>query len=116
MIDMNLSPDWEDVFISPQSARHWSRIGSPDALVEEICEWARENKHVILTNDLDFGAILAASRLNAPSVFQIRSHILDPRIVGETVATCVASFDAELERGALISFDLENARVRSLPI
>ena len=36
--------------------------------------FARVNGYVVLTHDLDFGAILAATHGNKPSVVQIRSE------------------------------------------
>ncbi len=73
---MNLSPEWETIFDKDYEVQHWTRIGLPDAPDTEILEWAKQRTAVILTNDLDFGTILAASHLDSPSVFQIRSQIL----------------------------------------
>lgn len=70
VIDMNLSPEWEQVFSKHCEIKHWSRIGEPGAPDELIFEWAKNNASILLTNDLDFGAILAATRLNSPSVFK----------------------------------------------
>jgi len=80
---MNLSPEWEEVFEPSYASKHWARIGNPDALDESILKWAKENGSVIMTNDLDFGAILASTHFDSPSVFQIRSLVLDPRIADD---------------------------------
>lgn len=112
---MNLSPEWEQVFSEYREVKHWSRIGDSDTPDELILLWAKENGHVILTNDLDFGAILAATHLDSPSVFQIRSMCLDPLKIGAEVLTCFKQFEQDLKAGALISFDLQKARVRRLP-
>lgn len=116
VIDMNLSPEWERIFSNYCEIKHWSRIGDPDTPDELILQWAKEGRHVILTNDLDFGAILAATHLDSPSVFQIRSMCLDPGIIGAAVLACFKQFEQDLKSGALISYDLQNARVRRLPI
>ena len=55
---MNLSPEWEIVFSEYCEIKHWSRIGDSDTPDEFILQWAKENGHVILTNDLGFGAKL----------------------------------------------------------
>ena len=115
VIDMNLSPEWELVFSENYEIKHWSRIGDPDTPDELILQWAKENAYVILTNDLDFGAILAATHLNSPSVFQIRSMVLDPLLIGNHVFACFQKFEQDLKGGALISYDLQKARVRRLP-
>lgn len=116
VIDMNLSPEWERVFSEYYKIKHWSRIGDSDTPDELILQWAKERKHVILTNDLDFGAILAATHLYSPSVFQIRSMCLDPVLIGVHVLACFKQFEQDLQEGALISYDLQQARVRRLPI
>lgn len=112
---MNLSPEWEQVFAPEYEIKHWSRIGAAEAVDETILRWAKENDFVILTNDLDFGAILAASHLESPSVFQIRSLILDPQVIGKSVKSCFQKFENDLKTGALVSYDPERSRVRRLP-
>ena len=44
VIDMNLSPQWVDVFrTAGHECVHWSKIGSPTAPDREILLWARSN-------------------------------------------------------------------------
>jgi hypothetical protein len=65
---MNLSPVWSDFLErAGHAATHWSAIGDPRAPDEEILLWARAHDHIVLTHDLDFGAILAAGRFRADS-------------------------------------------------
>jgi len=116
VIDMNLSPEWEQVFFAYCEIKHWSRIGESDASDESILKWAKGNEYIILTNDLDFGAILAATHLDSPSVFQIRSMVLDPVVIGADVFSCFKKFEPDLISGALISYDLQRARLRRLPL
>ena len=79
LIDMNLSPLWVDFFASKDLySAHWSSVGRATDLDEIIFEYARLNKYIVFTNDLDFGSILAATNANAPSVFQVRSQQLLP--------------------------------------
>jgi predicted nuclease of predicted toxin-antitoxin system len=73
-----LSPRWVDQF----GAAHWSSVGSPHALDQEITAYAAKHDYVVLTNDLDFGAILAVTHGEKPSVVQIRSENLSPDIIG----------------------------------
>jgi len=112
---MNLSPEWEQVFAESYEIQHWSRIGEASAPDEAILQWAKRAGAVILTNDLDFGAILAASHLDSRSVFQVRSLILDPLVIGSQVLACFKQFEADLTAGALVSYELQKARVRRLP-
>jgi predicted nuclease of predicted toxin-antitoxin system len=50
---------------------------------------AAANDHIVVTCDLDFAAILAATRRNRPSVLQIRSDILTPERIGPTVLIAI---------------------------
>ena len=62
LIDMNLSPRWTAVLNgSGFEAAHWSSLGAATAPDIEIMAFARAGGYVILTHDLDFGAILAAT-------------------------------------------------------
>lgn len=74
LIDMNLSPEWVDFFRKENlEAVHWSQIGDPRASDTEIFNYAKANDFVVFTHDLDFGAILASTNANAPSVIQART-------------------------------------------
>ncbi len=84
VLDMNLSPLWVDFFDGTfVNAVHWSSIGAVDIEDEKIFEWAKVNHHLVFTNDLDFGAILAATNANALSVLQVRTQDLLPETIGE---------------------------------
>jgi predicted nuclease of predicted toxin-antitoxin system len=72
LIDMNLSPLWVSYLqYHGFEAEHWSQIGNPNDPDLVILNWAKQHQFIIFTNDLDFGAILAASNLDFPSVFQV---------------------------------------------
>jgi predicted nuclease of predicted toxin-antitoxin system len=117
LIDMNLSPDWVDWFMSSGiKAVHWSRIGSAQAKDREIMEYALCNGFIVFTHDLDFGAILAATQANAPSVLQVRTQETLVDVIGDLVIATIAQFRNELEDGALVSVDMQRSRVRILPI
>jgi predicted nuclease of predicted toxin-antitoxin system len=78
LIDMNLSPAWVELFAAAGfEAIHWSKIGPQDASDLELMTSAAANDHIVVTCDLDFTAILAASRGTRPSVLQLRSDILN---------------------------------------
>ena len=117
LIDMNLSPDWVSVLSQAgHVAVHWSSVGSPRAKDREILTWAREHHHVVFTHDLDFGAILAATDADSPSVIQIRTQDPTPEHCGPIVLDTLKRFAEGLAAGALISVDENRARVRLLPM
>lgn len=56
VVDMNLSPSWIPVLeTAGHEALHWSAVGNPCAQDSEVMAWARQNKYVVFTHDLDFG-------------------------------------------------------------
>jgi predicted nuclease of predicted toxin-antitoxin system len=117
LIDMNLSPDWVNFLITAgHEAIHWSKIGSGSATDDELMTWAAEKGHVVLTADLDFGAILAATKGKGPSVVQVRNDILTPGAIGNAVISALRQARQELVDGALISVDASRARLRVLPL
>jgi len=117
VVDVNLAPAWADrLRTSEREAKHWSEIGALDATDSEILAWAVEHEAVVLTCDLDFGAILAASQAHAPSVVQIRARDVMPETMGERVLSVLVALESELDQGAIVSIDLDLARVRILPL
>jgi predicted nuclease of predicted toxin-antitoxin system len=78
--------------------------------------WARTHGFVVLTNDLDFGAILAATQAEGPSVLQIRTEAVSPRYLGERLLQALERFERDLLAGALITVDERRERARLLPI
>ena len=117
LVDMNLSPGWV-TFLAEAGfdAVHWSDVGSGSTLDTELMQWAAERGYVVLTADLDFGAILAATQSRGPSVVQVRSDILTPRSIGAAVVAAIRQGRQELLDGALISVDAARARLRILPL
>ena len=117
LIDMNLSPRLADVLTNAgHNAVYWGTIGKPSAEDSEILTWAKENGYVILTNDLDFGTILAAMRFASPSVIQIRRRDVVPEAIAPFLLQALEKFAIELQAGALLVIDEQRYRVRLLPL
>jgi len=117
LVDMNLSPAWVPFLVQEGfEAVHWSQVGPSDAADVDIMTWAIRNGCVVLTSDLDFGAILAATRGSRPSVVQIRSDRLTPDDIGRVVLRALRQSTADLDGGALLSIDPARGRLRILPI
>jgi predicted nuclease of predicted toxin-antitoxin system len=116
LIDMHLSPDWVPVFARHEiEAIHWSTVGDPSASDRTIMQWARDSGYVVFTHDLDFGALLAATQANGPSVIQVRTQNVLPTHLENTVISVIHQFRTLLESGALITVDESRSRVRVLP-
>src|SRR5262245_24274521 len=106
LIDMNLTPDWVDYLVQAGwPAIHWSQVGDYHATDRTIMAWAVANGYSILTQDLDFGTLLALTRATGPSVVQIRAQDVLPAAAGPAVVAALARYSAELAAGALITVD-----------
>ena len=119
LLDMNASPEWEAPFQKAGfECAHWSKIGDPKSPDVLIFQWSAQNGFVIYTNDLDFGAILAATNAKFPSVIQIRTQNLFPDEASsvERVVGYLHEYSKVLAAGALITIDESSARIRILPI
>jgi predicted nuclease of predicted toxin-antitoxin system len=113
---MNLSPGWTiSLAQAGFEAVHWSEIGPENAPDRTLFDYAMRNGFVILTHDLDFGAMLAASGGGKPSVVQIRGLDLRPGVATRQVLTALNQTAAELEAGALVTVDTQRTRIRILP-
>jgi len=117
LLDMNLSPRLATIFRAcGYESAHWIEVGSPTACDKDIVRWASENGWIIITNDLDFGAILALESLRFPSVIQIRRLELFPDAMFPILDRVIRQFGNEIERGAIIVIDEKRLRVRLLPL
>ena len=114
---MNLSPAWvEFLERCGVESTHWSALGKRDAPDCEILEFAAIHGFVVLTYDLDFGAMLAQRKTVRPSVVQIRSQEVLPSEIGATIVRAIIASQSQLEAGALVTVDPQKNRIRLLPI
>ncbi len=117
IVDMNLSPKWTEFLIQAGlEAIHWSEVGPPDAPDEVLMQWAFQNNAIVLTHDLDFGAMLTATRAAKPSVVQVRTQELMPSQIGKLLLRELNAHESELISGALMIIDRARLRVRLLPL
>lgn len=117
LIDMNLSPRWASLLINAGfNATHWSVLGAYNATDSEIMAYAKAHDYIVLTHDLDFSAILAATQGKKPSVVQIRADDVNPDAIGKQVIAALRQMSTELVDGALLTVDTSRTRVRLLPL
>ena len=117
LVDMNLSPRWVDFLTAAgHEAIHWVDVGEPDAPDRTILDHAHRNGQVILTQDLDFGTLLAVGGLTTPSVIQFRAQAVLPPDAGEQLLAALVVTSTHLEAGALVTVDPMGHRVTVLPI
>ncbi len=117
LVDMNLSPRWIGLLVDNGiEAAHWSTLGANNAPDNEIMTYASANGYVVLTHDLDFSAILAATHGEKPSVVQIRADDVSPDVIGLQVIIALRQMASELADGALLTIDPNRTRMRLLPL
>jgi predicted nuclease of predicted toxin-antitoxin system len=117
VIDMNLSPKWRSVLQAEGwDSIHWSEVGSASAPDRTVIQWALDQQSVILTHDLDFGAILAATQAAGPSVVQVRTQDVRPESLAPLLIPLLRQYEGELVAGALLVVDEAHFRVRLLPL
>ena len=78
--------------------------------------YASVNGYVVLTHDLDFSAILAATKGEKPSVVQIRAEDVSPDVIAKQVIAALRQMAVELEDGALLTIEPNRTRLRVLPL
>lgn len=114
---MNLSLRWADfIAAAGHEAVHWIDVGEPNAPDHEILDHAHRSGRVVLTQDLDFGTVLAVGGLAAPSVIQFRAHAVLPSDVGDQILAALDVARAHLETGALVTVDPVGIGSRSCPL
>ena len=117
LVDMNLSPGWVDYLAGNGiKALHWSSVGTPNAPDTEIITYAKIHDYTILTNDLDFGFILAITQGRKPSVVQTRTGALGPDRIGNIVISALKQLAEDIDRGALVTIDQHKTRISLLPL
>jgi len=115
-----------DIHISPLTVRALQNKGydigsitdklAATATDKEIIQLAHQEKAVIITQDLDFSAIIAQNGLNGPSVISLRVANAKPDIITRILITMLPLIDADLIEGAIISIDEKEYRIKKLPV
>jgi len=117
LIDMNLSPEFVAVFVREGwQAVHWASVGSPAASDREVMEWASGHGHVVVSHDLDFGALLASTGGRSPSVVQVRTQNVAPDSLGPLLVSTIRAHASALDAGAIVVVHEKLGRVRLLPL
>ena len=95
---------------------HLSEEGLVKMPDREVFAKAEREGRVLLTCDLDFGEILAASGVHTVSVIVVRLFNPHAERVIERLRTVLRALALELERGAVVTIEETRLRVRALPI
>jgi predicted nuclease of predicted toxin-antitoxin system len=83
---------------------------------EEILAWALVKQAIVVTLDADFHTILAVSGASGPSVIRLRMQGLRAQAVVALVQNVLAGFEADLQRGSLVTVKSHKITCHRLPI
>jgi predicted nuclease of predicted toxin-antitoxin system len=115
-----------DMGISPRTVAFLRDLGHDAVHLHEqglgrlsdpnILRKALDEGRVLMTHDLDFGELMAASGANLPSVVIFRLRDMRPEGVNAHLREVVTEYDEMLEKGVIVSVSERQIRLRSLPI
>jgi len=117
LADMNISPQtvedlrkagWNTVRVSERLP-----ATTPD---DEILLLARNEGRVVVTQDLDFSALVALSGVPRPSLVTLRLSSSDPAAITQRLIDALPRIDRQLRDGSAVTIDDSNIRIRKLPI
>jgi predicted nuclease of predicted toxin-antitoxin system len=97
-------------------AVHLHEEGLDELPDSAILAKARQEGYILLTHDLDFGELLAASGNDAPTVITFRLTDMRPENVNRYLDVIIAQHADLLVVGVIISVTKSRIRVRRLPI
>lgn len=117
LADMGISPKSVD-FLEKQGhhAIHLQQEGLNRLKDPQILKKALEEGRILLTHDLDFGDILAASGSHLPSVVIFRLRNMRPEKVNLFLLMIITNHPSDLEEGSIITVTEGRIRIRKLPL
>lgn len=117
VVDMCLSPRAAEFLRDlGHEASHLYEEGLEQLPDHEIFSKAREEKAVVLTHDLDFADLVAASGERLPSVVIFRLRSMRPENVNRYLKLLLEEHGARLRQGAVVTVTESRLRLRSLPL
>jgi predicted nuclease of predicted toxin-antitoxin system len=81
-----------------------------------ILVYAKKNDYIIITQDLDFSALLAIGRHANPSVISLRMSSADPNNITKKLLFVIPRYNMDLKQGCAISVEDDFCLIRTLPI
>jgi predicted nuclease of predicted toxin-antitoxin system len=117
LLDMGISPKTADFLRNlGYDAIHLHDLESDRSTDPAVLQMARNEGRILLTHDLDFGELIAASGANTPSVIIFRLRNMNPRNVNRFLKGIITEHREALEKGAIASVTEGQVRIRLLPL
>ncbi|MEN6333311.1 MAG: DUF5615 family PIN-like protein [Phycisphaerales bacterium] len=117
LADMNLSP--LTVAALAKDGTDIVRVSSllpANASDETILDLARREGRVVITQDMDFSALLALGGHDRPSLVTLRLLDTDPDVVTRRLQDVLPQIESVLRQGSAVTIEDGAVRVRRLPI
>lgn len=107
----------ERLVVAEHDAVHVHAVGltgQPDSVVLDT---AAADHRVLVTLDTDFGALIAHSHAELPSIVMFRGEVTrQPAAQAALLLANLDQFDVDLTEGAIVVIGDDRVRVRRLPI
>ena len=118
LVDNALSPRLASgLAAAGHDAVHVRDLGLQSADDETLFQLAADESRILVSEDTDFGTLLALRQTATPSVILFR-HMPD-RSADNLLAVLLANLDAvslDLDKGAVVVIEISRVRIRRLPI
>jgi predicted nuclease of predicted toxin-antitoxin system len=109
LVDHLKPTGWDVVHVRP--------LGLQAARDPDVLALARSQNRVLVSADTDFGALLAASHAEAPSVVLVRRLIgRRPDELAEILAANLPAVETDLRLESIVTIGDDSIRIRRLPI
>ena len=117
LLDANLSPRLARLLDEQGiESSHVREHGLQRAADESIFDFAAEQSYVLVSEDTDFGEILATRNADRPSVILLRSgEPLTPDQQAVILAANLPALTDDIDAGSIVVFGRARIRVRRLP-
>ena len=117
LADMNLSP----LSVEALRGQGWDILRVSEILPAsagdlEILEWARRQERVVITQDLDFSALVALGGYSKPSLVTLRLSTASPDTVTARLLQVIPDLKELLQAGCAVTIGDATVRLRPLPI
>jgi predicted nuclease of predicted toxin-antitoxin system len=117
LADMNLSPlTVDDLQTAGWDIIRVSSLLPATASDMEVLALARQENRVVVTQDLDFSALLALGGYDRPSLITLRLSNTNPALVTQRLRQILPQVENALRQGCAATADEKTVRIRKLPI
>lgn len=117
LVDLHISPlTCKNLRTAGYAVMRVSDVLAPRSRDIEIIRYARDHGCVIVTQGLDFTALVARSGEKTPSIISLRLENATPDRVTTILLNVLPGIGTDLKHGALVTIDERGVRIRKLPV